>query len=481
MARPLQLFGGERCAEDRASGQRTVYSTEIKMLRTLITLFVAAHLTAGIAADNRAKDHHVIIITIDGGAAFYLDDPKAPIPHLRKIAADGVAAKGMKVSNPAVTWPNHTTLVTGVTPAKHSVLYNGLMLPDKNGGLTRDPERDKTELVAVPTVYDFLHKKGFTTAGINWPCTRNAETIDDNFPDVPNMVNYSTPKLVQELVKEKILDDSSAAAFVNKSSSKRDDIWTDAACYVLRTRQPNFMLFHLLIADSTQHRFGPQTPEAYDALKSIDQHIGQLIDTLEKTGLRENTSVFIVADHGFERVDKQIVGTGILRKAGLLQTKEGKSRVQIISEGGTAMVYLHSKKTKNADRKKIIELFKTLEGVDEIIEPKDFAKYGYPSPKNNSQMADLVLSAKKTYAFSNLEMVQESIVPAREGGAGSHGYLSKNPKMNALFIASGRGIAKGKRIEVVENIDIAPTAAYLLGEDFPGAEGKILKQILATP
>src|SRR4051812_19556465 len=122
-----------------------------KMLRTLIAFVIAAKLTAGIAAENSTKNNHVIVITIDGGAAFYLKDPKALIPNLRKIAAEGVVAEGMKVSNPAVTWPNHTTLVTGVSPAKHSLLYNGLMVPDKKGGLTRESERSKTELVTVPT------------------------------------------------------------------------------------------------------------------------------------------------------------------------------------------------------------------------------------------------------------------------------------------------------------------------------------------
>ena len=56
-------------------------------------------------------NHHVILITIDGGAAFYLQDPQAPLPTLRKLAAQGVMAEGMRVANPSITWPNHTTLV----------------------------------------------------------------------------------------------------------------------------------------------------------------------------------------------------------------------------------------------------------------------------------------------------------------------------------------------------------------------------------
>src|SRR3954451_24564091 len=91
-----------------------------------------------------ADDRHVVLITMDGFPAYVYHDPRAPIPTLRKLASEGVAAEGMKVANPSVTWPNHTTLVTGVYPAKHSVLFNGLLV---RGGLGQpgrvDP--DKTQ------------------------------------------------------------------------------------------------------------------------------------------------------------------------------------------------------------------------------------------------------------------------------------------------------------------------------------------------
>ena len=70
---------------------------------------------------------HVIIITIDGCAAYNLKDKNAPIPTLRKLAEEGAVAEGMKVCNPSVTWPNHTTLISGVRPDKHGVLFNGIL------------------------------------------------------------------------------------------------------------------------------------------------------------------------------------------------------------------------------------------------------------------------------------------------------------------------------------------------------------------
>src|SRR6266446_7070234 len=69
-------------------------------------------------------DRVVVMISVDGLGAYYLDDPKAEMPTIRALAAAGARATRMKPSTPTVTWPNHTTLVTGVSPARHGVVGN---------------------------------------------------------------------------------------------------------------------------------------------------------------------------------------------------------------------------------------------------------------------------------------------------------------------------------------------------------------------
>src|SRR5580765_7246659 len=73
-------------------------------------------------------ERHVVLITIDGFPARMFWDAKTPIPRIRQLAAEGAVADALRISNPTVTWPNHTTLVTGVSAARHSVLYNGILL-----------------------------------------------------------------------------------------------------------------------------------------------------------------------------------------------------------------------------------------------------------------------------------------------------------------------------------------------------------------
>jgi len=183
-----------------------------------------------------AEDQHVVLITIDGCPARMFWDAKTPIPRIRQLAADGVAAEGLRISNPTLTWPNHTTLVTGVQAASHSVLYNGILVREGPGQPVKvDPKRGKAELVAVPTLYDGLHKAGLRTAAINWPCTRDSTSLDDDFPDVPDSVLHTTPRLRQELVAQHILPDDQEKTFRALTGPGRDEVWTKAACHLIRT------------------------------------------------------------------------------------------------------------------------------------------------------------------------------------------------------------------------------------------------------
>jgi hypothetical protein len=49
-----------------------------------------------------------------------------------------------------------------------------------------------------------------------------------------------------------------------------------------------------------------------------------------------------------------------------------------------------------------------------------------------------------------------------------------------LFIASGSGIRPGVKLGVIDNVDVAPTMAELLGLTLGKVDGKALKQILAA-
>ena len=454
-----------------------------------IRLIAAAALTAlGVLgavprpSEAQRASRHVVLISLDGFAAYYLNDPRLPLPNIRGLAAEGASAAGMTVSTPSVTWPNHTTLVTGVPPAKHGVLANGVIEASATGEppLAINPRKTRYELVRVPTVYDAAKKVGLRTAEINWPATRGSRELDWSFPDHPEAVTHSTPKLVDRLIEMKLLSAPTNPAFYDLGSVGRDRVWTEAAVDLLKKERPHLLLLHLLNTDGQQHAHGPLTTEAYTALTVADRHVGDVLEGLSKAGLRKNTTVIVTADHGFIRVTKQIKPNARWRARGFIRPKQTGTgldwTVQSISEGGLALVYLPGRRGDRAYGAEAAAALAGMEGVDRILNPADYGPYGLPLPGSYAQAPDLVLSAQDGYAFSNETTGEE--ITAQLRPTGSHGYLQSNPKLDALFVMGGRGVRKGARAERVSNLDVAPTIARLLEVELPGADGRPLSALL---
>jgi arylsulfatase A-like enzyme len=215
--------------------------------------------------------------------------------------------------------------------------------------------------------------------------------------------------------------------------------------------------------------------------------VADVLRALDATGLREQTTLIVTADHGFETALKIVNPNVAFRKAGLLTVATSTvpaivaARAQIVSEGGIAMVYFTDPATLESDRSKVIELMRAQEGVAEILPPERFAALGLPDPAKNRQMSDLILVASEGYAFNNEASGDEVVtqVTLAAGNQGHHGFLNRLPKMNAAFIAWGRGIKPGARLGLIDNINVAPTIAALLGQKLSGADGQVLSQMLA--
>src|SRR5258705_6267835 len=98
--------------------------------------FVSRCETASAASPTPDPDRIVVLMSVDGLANFYMDDPAAEMPTIRKLAAEGAKAASMRASDPTVTEPNHTTLVTRRSPARHGVVRNNSYDPAKGAKLT---------------------------------------------------------------------------------------------------------------------------------------------------------------------------------------------------------------------------------------------------------------------------------------------------------------------------------------------------------
>ncbi len=421
-------------------------------------------------------DRMVIVISLDGFPAYALDDPRLPIPTLRKLASEGAIASSMRPVNPTVTWPNHTAMVTGVDASQHGVLYNGILtFPGDSTAPKIEPWRDKEVMVHAPTIYDAAHEAGLTTAQVDWVAIYHAKTIDWQFPELPDPDGEIERDLISagEVTREQL------QTFEDSSQAWQDQIWTAAADDILEKHKPNLLLFHLLTGDDTNHEYGPMSPASLTAFAFLDNRVKQIVDLLGRTGLSRNATLIIVSDHGFRTFRHKIHPNVLLRKEGLLigSPDHPKGDVWVVPEGGTAMVYVTRPDHRAELIAKLRGVFTGAEGIDHVYGEDDFARLHLPTRSTNDQAPDLVLAATSDYCFGG-EAEGRYLTEGTEGG--THGYVNTDPKMQAIFLAWGVGVPKGVQLGNITNLDVAPTIAAMLGLEMKHVQGHAIQQLVQS-
>lgn len=424
------------------------------------------------------RDRAVILVTVDGLPAWLWRDPTLVMPNLRRLAKEGAVAENMTVSNPSITWINHTTLATGATPRRHGVLFNGLLV--RRGPTLPpiiEPWRDKAELVRVPTIYDAAFGAGLKTAQVDWVAILNSGTISHEFLEIPK----SDGPIERELIAAGIVTADEVSGFTKgKSIVWRDWVWTQAGRHIIETHKPNLLLFHLLGTDAANHQFGPGSTASFSAYAYTDRFIGDLLASVDRAGLRDRTTVIVTTDHGFKRVTKVICPNIALRQAGLVRVEGGKiasCEACAIAQGGMAFVYVTDPARRSELLPRLRSICAGLPGVANVIEGTEGPGLGMPTPEENQAMGDLVLFAKAGHAFKD-DSGGEAVVAESKNYLGTHGYPASDPELDGVLIAWGHGIRPGARLDRIANLDVAPTIAALLGVALPDAEGRVLRELL---
>jgi predicted AlkP superfamily pyrophosphatase or phosphodiesterase len=436
-----------------------------------------------VRATDSTSDRVVVMMSVDGLANFYLQDPTVEMPAIRKLAAEGAVSAGMRASDPTVTWPNHTTLATGVSPAHHGVVGNDYL--DRTTGkkivVIWDPTFDKEEIVKAPTVYDVAKAAGLKTAAVHWPASRNAHSLDWTVPDCskPELLEkYSTPVVLEEAKAAGIdlINDADGKPRHRTESTEEDQRFLDVFKLILREHKPNVALFHVLDVDFTEHREGPRSAKALEAIKGADDQVRQVWEELQKD-FPGKATLIIVSDHGFSLNKTRVAIDPILEQAGLIKTVGNRitgGDVEPVIQGGSVLLYIHDDANRAPIEERLRKAFANVEGVAKIIAADEFKDYGIGDPKRDPHAPDMVLFAELGYFFGDTAAGGKSELK------GSHGYDSRLPDMHAVFIACGAGIKPGTKLGEINNTDVAPTIAKLLGLEIPNADGKPLVDALSN-
>jgi predicted AlkP superfamily pyrophosphatase or phosphodiesterase len=372
---------------------------------------------------------------------------------------------------PTVTYPNHTTLITGVSPAKHGIWQNTTLDPqDRN----IEGWYWYAEDIRVPTLWDVAAKAGYLVGSVSWPVSVGARGVSALIPEYWRAANDEDRKLLRALATPGLMTEleSEAGPYITDLNNAVPGDWarTHWADAIIRHKHVRFITVHLAALDHLEHEAGPYSPEAFATLEEIDKMVAEI----EKTMRAEtpDTVMCIVSDHGFAPISHQLSLRAAFIKAGLLTVNAKKNSAMAPTftdwkatpwgTGGSAFVVLKDPKDA-AVRSQVEKLLQQLaadpaNGIDHIMDRVEIARLG-AAPN-----ADFAVDMKPGFTVtSSMDTVSGPIKPG-----GTHGFSPSHPEMRASFFIAGPGIREGVNVGDIDMRSIAPTLAELMGGSLAG-------------
>ena len=440
-------------------------------LSCALLLVCSQAVAVAVAAGDPASTPMVLLISVDGMKPEAVIDAQShglKVPNLRAFMADGAYSSAVRGVLPTLTYPSHTTLLTGASPAKHGIFDNTTFDPKL---LNQRGWSWYAEDIKVPTLWDAAAAANLKTANIYWPVSVGAR-ITYNLPQIWRAGTDDDLKLQRALSTRGLEQELSAALGRYPGGMEEtvaeDEIRARFAIRLLEKKRPAFFTVYLTGLDTEEHASGPFSAKSNQALERLDAVVGSLRAAAEKAAPGRAT-VCVVSDHGFAPIEHDVNLYAAFREAGLFSVdKDNKVtewKAMLWPAGGSAAVVLADPKDEPV-RARVKALLEQLagepaNGIDRIWSQEEVRQgRGFP---NAAFLVSLKIGYEMAYSLS-----MPLITPP--SNLGMHGYVPERAEMRSSFFIVGPHISKGKSVGEIDMRQIAPTLADVLHVHLAGAE-----------
>jgi len=359
----------------------------------------------------------VLLISLDAFRVDYLE--RGLTPNLSRIVREGVRAEWMAPTYPALTFPNHYTIVTGLYPDHHGIVHNTMRDP-KLGAFSlsnREAVSNGAWWGGEP-VWVSAERAGLPTATYFWPGSEaeirgvrptRTTVYDDNVP-----------------VNDRI---DTVLGWLSESAATR----------------PRFSTLYLETLDDAGHGYGPDSVELRAALRVVDAAMGRLVFGLTARSLLDEVDIIITADHGLAAVAP---GNTVA-----IEDMVDPRDAAVVTTGQSVGF------TPQPGRER--EAYARLVGKHEHYEcwrKEDLpARWRYGT---NPRVPAIVCQMQEGWDAGS-----RAALAKRPPGAtrGSHGFDPALPSMRTIFLARGPSFGRGVVVPPITNVDIYPLLMSLLG------------------
>lgn len=381
--------------------------------------------TAQVITPNRfnsteaVEKPYLIFISTDGFRYDYAK--KYHAENLLKFSNQGVSAKAMLPSFPSITFPNHWSIITGLYPSHHGLVDNFFYDYSRKEFYAmskKENAEDGSWYGGIP-LWSLAEQQGMVTASLQW-----VGSASDAGKTRPTYYYHYHEKFTPEEKINKVVN------------------WLKLPEDV----RPHFISLYFPEVDAAGHHYGPESEETKNAVKLVDNAIGNLVEKVNQLGLK-NVNFIFVSDHGMIKVDKEnplSIPEILLDKDRFdIFNSQTLLRVVVKNPNEIKTVYHQLKASKTDDYK--------------VILTKRFPRklhYGTKDDKYN-RIGHILLVSNAPKIF---------LEKGKSTSVGKHGYNPRiTPEMKAVFYAWGDVFKNNIEISEFSNVNIYPLVAEILG------------------
>lgn len=388
-------------------------------LRTVLLVCLIPALAACVSQPLQLADSAqrpvVVLLSVDGLRP--RDVTAEHMPHLSRLAAEGVRAQGMRPSYPSLTFPNHYALTTGLRPDRHGIVHNSMR--DAELGEFRLSIRDAVgdgRWWGGEPVWVGAQKAGLRTATLFWPGSEAA--IAGVRPTT--WLAYDESMTAQARV-DQVLD------WLAQPAAQR----------------PAFVTLYFDQVDHQSHHHGPDSEQARSAIRDTDSAIGRLADGLAARGQLDRINLVVVSDHGFASVPQgQVVAIEDM----------ATPEQAVVHSVGQVIGFSPNPGHETEVERRLLGRHPHYQCWKKGALPPQW-RYG-----THPRVAPIVCQMDEGWDA----LPRDYITRRTPGMRGSHGYDPALPSMQATFIAHGPAFRPGTVLPAFDNVDVYPLLMHLL-------------------
>ncbi|MCZ2846127.1 MAG: alkaline phosphatase family protein, partial [Candidatus Bathyarchaeota archaeon] len=502
----------------------------------------------------------IFVIGLDGGTwnVLKLLMQKGIMPNLEKLTKRGVTGN-LKSTIPPVTAPAWASFMTGKNPGKHGLF--GFLSNKNNSGFWEPVD---ATMVKEKTLWEVISERGKRVAVINVPLTYPPKKVNGIMVTgmlTPRLSRFTYPedfgKEINNKVKQYMIDviwknygyrrkgEEKLIKDLTSMTKKREEL----VKYVLDKGKWDFFIVVFIGTDRIQHSLWKYiagqgcesvNPSSQKYMKLVLEYYKYIDDIIGEiaTQLENNTSLYIVSDHGFGALHKKVSLNNWLADIGLLFKRErrtGQKTLKYFLSKTNFRLKTHRRLLKEMKRFGLDRILTTnslkslgrFSGSIDWTRTKAFSRFNndihinlrgreetgivnygkeyeylrdeiidklsnLTDPSSGEKIINKVHRREEIYEGNNVNNAPDLMIGDYDEryflyyGLETEssliftdpGWGSGTHTSEGIFIACGNHIKSGGNIEGAEIIDLFPTFLYQLGLSIPSdVDGKVLLNI----